>query len=224
MSILPLIETTDDLLAVTRFKNARLADAVEAYGSPKLVAEMSGVNVNTIYALVNLRDNPWKKRGLAPGAQAIANLLEISPEELFPPTLYFMGLPATVERTFNSAQIIPMLEARKLRLLPEALEPNYEDGLDRELLHSNVGDALLTLTPREEGIIRMRFGMAPYDREHTLAEVGIQFSVCAHRIQQLEQRALRKLRHPSRTKRLRPFLDGSRELTDAEKSNGTLKY
>ena len=209
MSILPLIETTDDLLAVTRFKNARLADAVENYGSAKLVAEMSGVNVNTIYALVNLRDNPWKKRGLAHGAQAIANLLEVSPEELFPPTLYFMGLPATVERTFNSAKIIPMLEARTLRLLPEAVEPNYEDELDRELLHSHVGDVLLTLTPREEGIIRMRFGVAPYDREHTQEEIGIAFGVSKHRISQLERRALRLLRHPTRTKHLRPFIESA---------------
>src|SRR5271170_5232440 len=107
MSILPLTETNDDLLAVTRFKNARLADAIENYGGAKLVAEMSGINVNAVYAYVNLRDNPWKKRGLGSAAQAIANLLEISPEDLFPAQLYFMGLPATVERTYSSAKIIP---------------------------------------------------------------------------------------------------------------------
>jgi len=203
-----LTETSNDLLAVTRFKNARLADAVENYGGAKIVADMCDINVNAVYSFVNLRDNPWKKRGLAPTAQALSNLLEISAEELFPPQLYFMGLPATVERTFSSAQIIPMLEARKLKLLPEAVEPNYEEPLDRETLHSRVDDVLHTLTPREEMIISMRFGLDG-NGEHTLEEVGKVFSVSRDRIRQIEAKGLRKLRHPARMKHLRPFLESA---------------
>jgi RNA polymerase sigma factor (sigma-70 family) len=206
MSIVPLRETSDDLLAVTRFKNARLADAVDGFGGAKLVAATCNINVNALYAFVNLRDNPWKKRGLAPTAQAISNLLEIPAEELFPAQLYFMGLPATVERTYSSAQIIPLLEARKLRLLPEAVEPNYEEPLDREALTKNIDNVLHTLTPREEMIINMRFGLDG-NGEHTLEEVGKVFAISRDRTRQIEAKALRKLRHPSRCKKLLPFLE-----------------
>jgi RNA polymerase primary sigma factor len=65
---------------------------------------------------------------------------------------------------------------------------------------------LRTLNPREEKIIRMRFGMED-DSEHTLEEVGRAFSVTRERIRQIEAKALRKLRHPSRSRELKSFLD-----------------
>jgi RNA polymerase primary sigma factor len=65
---------------------------------------------------------------------------------------------------------------------------------------------LKTLTPREEQVLRMRFGVGD-GAEHTLEEVGKSFNVTRERIRQIESKALRKLRHPSRAKRLRPFVD-----------------
>ncbi len=66
---------------------------------------------------------------------------------------------------------------------------------------------LATLTPREERVLRLRFGIGqPHD--HTLEEVGQDFEVTRERIRQIEAKALRKLRHPSRSKRLRPFMEG----------------
>jgi RNA polymerase primary sigma factor len=67
---------------------------------------------------------------------------------------------------------------------------------------------LRTLTPREEQVLKMRFGVGD-GSEHTLEEVGRSFNVTRERIRQIESKALRKLRHPSRAKRLRPFLDAS---------------
>jgi RNA polymerase primary sigma factor len=67
---------------------------------------------------------------------------------------------------------------------------------------------LNTLTPREERVIKMRFGLED-GTEHTLEEVGQNFAVTRERIRQIEAKALRKLRHPSRSRRLRTFLDGT---------------
>jgi RNA polymerase primary sigma factor len=73
-------------------------------------------------------------------------------------------------------------------------------------LREQTAEVLKTLSPREEKIIRMRFGLQD-GSEHTLEEVGQHFAVTRERIRQIEAKALRKLRHPSRSHRLRAFLD-----------------
>jgi RNA polymerase primary sigma factor len=70
-------------------------------------------------------------------------------------------------------------------------------------------DVLSTLTPREKEIIKMRFGLDQSGEERTLEEVGKHFNVTRERIRQIEAKALAKLRHPTRSRRLRAFLDGS---------------
>jgi RNA polymerase primary sigma factor len=69
-------------------------------------------------------------------------------------------------------------------------------------------EVLKTLTPREEKVIKMRFGLGPNGSEHTLEEVGQHFAVTRERIRQIEAKALRKLRHPSRSRKLKAFLEG----------------
>ena len=68
-------------------------------------------------------------------------------------------------------------------------------------------EILETLTPREAKVLRMRFGIE-MNTDHTLEEVGKQFDVTRERIRQIEAKALRKLRHPSRSEKLRSFIDG----------------
>jgi RNA polymerase primary sigma factor len=75
-------------------------------------------------------------------------------------------------------------------------------------LKEQTESVLKTLTPREEQVIKMRFGLGD-GSEHTLEEVGQRFSVTRERIRQIEAKALRKLRHPSRSRMLRAFLEGS---------------
>ncbi len=74
------------------------------------------------------------------------------------------------------------------------------------LLREQLGDVLGTLTPREAKVLRLRFGLED-GRPRTLEEVGKEFNVTRERIRQIEAKALRKLRHPSRSKRLKDFLD-----------------
>ncbi|MGD0013003.1 MAG: RNA polymerase sigma factor RpoD [Bryobacteraceae bacterium] len=77
-------------------------------------------------------------------------------------------------------------------------------------LREQTAEVLKTLSPREEKIIKMRFGLMD-GSEHTLEEVGQHFAVTRERIRQIEAKALRKLRHPSRSHRLRAFLDAGVE-------------
>ena len=74
-------------------------------------------------------------------------------------------------------------------------------------LKDQTSQVLRTLTPREEKVIKMRFGLED-GSEHTLEEVGQSFAVTRERIRQIEAKALRKLRHPSRSRKLRAFMDG----------------
>jgi RNA polymerase primary sigma factor len=73
-------------------------------------------------------------------------------------------------------------------------------------LKEQTAQVLRTLTPREEKIMKMRFGLED-GSEHTLEEVGRSFAITRERIRQIEAKALRKLRHPSRSHKLRAFLD-----------------
>jgi RNA polymerase primary sigma factor len=81
--------------------------------------------------------------------------------------------------------------------LDSAIQSNLRDTTTR---------VLASLTPREERVLRMRFGIG-MNTDHTLEEVGQQFSVTRERIRQIEAKALRKLKHPSRSRKLRSFLD-----------------
>lgn len=86
----------------------------------------------------------------------------------------------------------------------DALAP--ADAASHVLLKEQLSDVLQTLTPREEKVLRLRFGLED-GRSRTLEEVGKEFNVTRERIRQIEAKALRKLRHPSRCKKLKDFLD-----------------
>ena len=77
---------------------------------------------------------------------------------------------------------------------------------DADLIYIRVVNVLDTLTPREEKVLRLRFGLDD-GRARTLEEVGKEFNVTRERIRQIEAKALRKLRHPSRSKKLKDYLD-----------------
>ena len=92
--------------------------------------------------------------------------------------------------------------ARRFRLREAVISVNLKEYTSQ---------VLRTLTPREERVIKMRFGLED-GSEHTLEEVGQSFQVTRERIRQIEAKALRKLRHPSRSRKLKAFVEGVKEM------------
>ncbi|MEG2074333.1 MAG: RNA polymerase sigma factor RpoD [Angelakisella sp.] len=90
--------------------------------------------------------------------------------------------------------------------IPDEDAPAPSDVASHTLLKEQLGEVLATLTPREEKVLKLRFGLED-GRSRTLEEVGKEFNVTRERIRQIEAKALRKLRHPSRSKRLKDFLE-----------------
>lgn len=90
--------------------------------------------------------------------------------------------------------------------IPDDDAPAPQDAASHTLLKEQLSDVLSTLTSREEKVLRLRFGLED-GRSRTLEEVGREFNVTRERIRQIEAKALRKLRHPSRSKKLNDFLD-----------------
>ena len=90
--------------------------------------------------------------------------------------------------------------------IPDDDAPSPADQAAFILLKEQLLEVLSTLTPREEKVLRLRFGLDD-GRTRTLEEVGREFNVTRERIRQIEAKALRKLRHPSRSKKLKDYLD-----------------
>ncbi len=90
--------------------------------------------------------------------------------------------------------------------IPDDDSPAPADAASMLLLKEQLNDVLKTLTPREAKVLALRFGLED-GHPHTLEEVGSEFGVTRERIRQIEAKALRKLRHPSRSKKLRDFID-----------------
>ena len=98
-----------------------------------------------------------------------------------------------------------------LKLYPEAeydrvIEEKLAEAAAQQLLSEQLNEVLHTLTPREEQVLKLRFGLLD-GRPRTLEEVGREFHITRERIRQIEAKALRKLRHPSRSKRLKDYLE-----------------
>ena len=90
--------------------------------------------------------------------------------------------------------------------IPDEDAPAPADAASLIMLKEKLGEVLSTLTEREEKVLRLRFGLED-GRSRTLEEVGQQFDVTRERIRQIEAKALRKLRHPSRSKKVKDFLE-----------------
>ena len=128
-----------------------------------------------------------------------------------------MDLPASKVRKIMKIALEPIsletpIGEEEDSHLGDFIEDKNADSPVESVLGNNLrdqtGSVLKSLTPREELVLRLRFGVGD-GSEHTLEEVGRSFNVTRERIRQIESKALRKLRHPTRASRLKPFLDGN---------------
>ncbi|MCF8563348.1 RNA polymerase sigma factor RpoD [Alicyclobacillus tolerans] len=156
--------------------------------------------VETINKLIRISRQLLQELGREPTAEEIATEMDMSPEKVreiqkIAQEPVSLETPIGEEDDSHLGDFIPD---------DEALAP--ADAAAYELLKEQLEDVLDTLTEREENVLRLRFGLDD-GRTRTLEEVGKVFGVTRERIRQIEAKALRKLRHPSRSKRLKDFLE-----------------
>ncbi|MGB0055657.1 MAG: RNA polymerase sigma factor RpoD, partial [Methyloceanibacter sp.] len=156
--------------------------------------------IDTINKIVRTSRQMFSEIGREPTPEELAEKLHM-PLEKVRKTLKVAKEPLSLETPIGDQEDSHLgdLIEDKNAILPidAAMQSNLRETTTR---------ALASLTPREERIVRMRFGLG-MNSDHTLEEVGQQFSVTRERIRQIEAKALRKLKHPSRSRELRSFLD-----------------
>jgi RNA polymerase primary sigma factor len=161
--------------------------------------------IETINKLVRTQRQLVQELGHEPTSEEIAKSMDISVDKVRK-TKKIAQQPISLETPVGEEE-----DARFGDFIEDKTAVSPSDAVINLSLQEHISWALKTLTPREEKIIRLRFGLED-GSEHTLEYVGQEFSVTRERIRQIEAKALRRLRHPSRSKRLRAFVAlGSRD-------------
>ena len=156
--------------------------------------------VDTINKLLNVSRHLAQEYGREPTPKEIGEEMELPPEKVRE-IVKVSQLPISLESPIGEEEdshLGDFIEDRN------ALPP--PDAASRQLLKEQIDDVLYTLTPREQRVLQLRFGLED-GRSRTLEEVGKEFNVTRERIRQIEAKALRKLRHPSRSRRLKDYLE-----------------
>ncbi len=156
--------------------------------------------VETINKVKKTSSQLLHKNGRDPSAEEIAEELDMAPDKVRE-ILRLAQEPVSLETPIGEEE-----DSHLGDFIPDddALSP--ADAASISLLKEQLAEVLKTLTPREEKVLSLRFGLED-GHPRTLEEVGKEFNVTRERIRQIEAKALRKLRHPSRSKKLRDFLD-----------------
>ncbi len=156
--------------------------------------------VETINKVKKVSSQLLHKNGHEPSADEIAVELDM-PVDKVREIMRVAQEPVSLETPIGEEE-----DSHLGDFIPDDEAPAPADAASHTLLKEQLGDVLATLTPREEKVLRLRFGLED-GRPRTLEEVGKEFDVTRERIRQIEAKALRKLRHPSRSKKLKDFLD-----------------
>ncbi len=156
--------------------------------------------VETINKLKKVSSQLLHKNGHEPTAEEIAVELDMAPEKVRE-IMRVAQEPVSLETPIGEEE-----DSHLGDFIPDDEAPAPADAASHLLLKEQLRDVLNTLTPREEKVLSLRFGLED-GRPRTLEEVGKEFDVTRERIRQIEAKALRKLRHPSRSKKLKDFLD-----------------
>ncbi len=156
--------------------------------------------VETINRLLKTSRRLAQEYGREPTSTEIAKEMEISSEKVRE-IVKVSQLPISLESPIGEEEDSPLGNSIEDR---NALPP--VDAASKQLLKEQIEDVLDTLTPREQRVLQLRFGLED-GRSRTLEEVGKEFNVTRERIRQIEAKALRKLRHPSRSRKLKDYLE-----------------
>ena len=156
--------------------------------------------VETINKIVRIERQLVQELGRTPTANEIAEEAGMSVEKIHE-IMKIAQAPVSLETPIGKEE-----DSHLGDFIPDEDAPAPADAASRELLKETISEVLFTLTPREEKVLRLRFGLVD-GRPRTLEEVGDEFGVTRERIRQIEAKALRKLRHPMRSKKLKDFLD-----------------
>jgi RNA polymerase primary sigma factor len=156
--------------------------------------------VETINKLVRIQRRLVQEFGREPTPEEIGRELELPPDRVRE-ILKVSQEPVSLETPIGEEEDSHLGDFIED---PTALAP--QDAASHQLLKEQVMDVLSSLTPRERKVLELRFGLED-GRSRTLEEVGREFNVTRERIRQIEAKALRKLRHPTRSKKLKDYLD-----------------
>ena len=156
--------------------------------------------VETINKVKKVSSQLLHENGHEPSADEIAERLDM-PVDKVREIMRVAQEPVSLETPIGEEE-----DSHLGDFIPDEEAPVPAEAASQTLLKEQLADVLKTLTPREEKVLRLRFGLED-GRPRTLEEVGKEFNVTRERIRQIEAKALRKLRHPSRSKKLRDFLD-----------------
>ena len=156
--------------------------------------------VETINKVKKVQSQLLHKNGQEPSVEDLAEELDMSQEKVRE-ILKVAQEPISLESPIGEEE-----DSHLGDFIPDSDAPVPEEAATHALLKEQLGEVLATLTPREAKVLSLRFGIED-GRPRTLEEVGKEFNVTRERIRQIEAKALRKLRHPSRNKKLKDFLD-----------------
>ncbi len=156
--------------------------------------------VETINRLLRISRRLAQEYGREPTSREIAKEMEVSSDKVRE-IVKVSQLPISLESPIGEEEDSPLGNSIEDR---NALPP--VDIASKQLLKEQIEDVLTTLTPREKRVLELRFGLED-GRSRTLEEVGVEFNVTRERIRQIEAKALRKLRHPSRSRKLKDYLE-----------------
>ena len=155
--------------------------------------------VETINKLIRTSRHLLQQLGREPTPDEIAEEMELPVEKVME-IQKIAQYPVSLETPFGEED-----DSHLGDFIPEDDSPAPQDSAAYTLLKEQLEEVMQTLTPREAKVLRLRFGLDD-GKSRTLEEVGKQFNVTRERIRQIEAKALRKLRHPSRSKKLKEYM------------------